>query len=455
MFIKEKKMLILFLVLLISLPMVYSVEIMIPSPPAPSCTTKCFWNNGTAQSGGSVNIYVDTNDAFTAACTCLKDNAGKLIKKGNAIFKFYLKNPSGLVSQASAPINATGDAYVTLSRGFDTAGEYYFDAENDPVQNPAFRFSSGSSSHELLYVLSPTGGGPEPDVPIEEPGVGAGPIGPGPCGSSDDDWGCSLNRDLCERLNPISGAYESVDCAGGDSYCTIAGSDVSCYPKLNDGESCSDDFECLSGDCGGGLCVGVDTDRDGIPDSADADIDGDGIPNNVDTDIDGDGILNDEDPSPYGGAGRSVGTEGNGVSSCSSAGGMICSSGCAPGSELVDTVDFPCCVPASCRMDIPTPVGVFVTISTCRDTDLDGVDELLEFTCAEEFVADCENNLITVDQAVLAGVESPFRVAGSCLAEPSDGTNTPLFGLDAIILALVVLMIFYIFNNRKALKKKH
>lgn len=42
-------------------------------------------------------------------------------------------------------------------------------------------------------------------------------------------------------------------------------------------------------------CPAIDTDADGIPNTADSDIDGDGIVNGLDEDIDGDGIANAND----------------------------------------------------------------------------------------------------------------------------------------------------------------
>ena len=68
---------------------------------------------------------------------------------------------------------------------------------------------------------------------------------------------------------------------------------------------------------------------------------------------------------------------------------------------------------------------------------------------------------ITDTDAQLAGFDSAFRTTGPCQTDAS--ISAPTFGIETLILAFIILIVFYLFNrkkfnntkkNSKALKKK-
>ncbi len=154
-----------------------------------------------------------------------------------------------------------------------------------------------------------------------------------------------------------------------------------------------------------------------------------------------------------GDAGRSGGRR-----SCSDLGGIICSGECAPGSSEVGARESNCCVPPSCASSVYTPEGIFVVMDQCLDRDRDGISEHIEFVCEQVHavsVEECYNNIINNDQEELLGVEG-LRPIGYC---ESSSFESPWFGIGALILAFIVLVVFYLLRlyktkSRKALKKR-
>lgn len=157
---------------------------------------------------------------------------------------------------------------------------------------------------------------------------------------------------------------------------------------------------------------------------------------------------------------------------CSSVGGIICQNGnCGPNSELASIL-YPsiessdCCIatdltkPPTCMSLTYSPsLGTNVAhVSGCKNIDQDPEEEFIQATCLSAHAQDldtCINNAIVPNPG-----DPPFEVLSELCHVPPVQANIPWFGTGALVLAFVLLILFYVLRShkkrsRKVLKKRH
>ncbi len=289
----------------------------------------------------------------------------------------------------------------------------------------------------------------------------------------------SPNPESC----PTTTKVREINCVGRTSI-GLYGNNYDCVYGCVNG-ACDQDID---GD-GSGNAADTDDDGDRISDSEDncvlvfnvnqADADGDFIGDACDSNPVVSGCINDNPCTSFGqvcnvtsgrcydpgGVDRRRSGGGNYPSTCGTYGLVSCQDrlSCNTPTPLSDTSELFCCSYCTASQGVNAQGGVFVTLEGCQDMDGDGVADIVEVTCdsgnAGDFVS-CLTNPLNASEAELAGVEQPINVLGPCALDTS--VKTPGIGASAIILAFVLLILFYLLMhkskkklNRKVLKKKH
>ena len=237
------------------------------------------------------------------------------------------------------------------------------------------------------------------------------------CGS---DQSCSNNKCVAQTNTCSSGA----DCTDSSKpYCDITTGVCEASP------SCSSDNQCSGNSvCSGGLCYNGNN--------------GDSCTSNT------------QCQSNLCQSGECVTT------SCSTQGGIVCSSGLCGSNEILSSSarDIGCCIPGNGF------TGNLACNGTAQYNPQLGISTKEITTCigttgeANVTVVDLNGNAISQAQATLLGLAGPsftekdYQCAS--VDTGSDSGNVPGYGIAALLLSLILLTIYYLFEKRGKSKNK-
>ncbi len=218
------------------------------------------------------------------------------------------------------------------------------------------------------------------------------------------DFNCTDNRVGCYDNTNYAACFQNRYCFENSTgaYCTQAG-DL--------GDECDNDYECRSNNCEDNECAPECEIND--------DCDDDEVCNTED------GVCEDSSTSDYG-------------ESCSSLGGIVCSSGCAADDYSERSRELNCCLSGVCTTD-QYSAALGRSIRYTRTCAGEGFAEVRVSSTTPSETIDC--TLLEIP-ASCTYTEQDYGCGGLDLG-PQTGEPVPFYGVIALLITIALLAAFY------------